>query len=207
MLIPHSILLFLQHFPCLYAKAPSLHSHKYTVARTSKHAHTLLFTSDVVLSFFPPVDHLVVVIEEVLCNASIGPIIGTKKWNEGNIMILYFNFFFMLNTMFCSIRTHFKKFVKEYNQPWKLIYINLLLVNALQVSSFLCKKIAHKYNIDQHKHVVLMWEGRWHCVLCFTVPFWRFPGHIESWWGWNCSWRRDSIWSWNRRKIKIKLLD
>lgn len=55
--------------------APSLNSHSYYT-----HTHTLI-TSNVVLSVFSPVDHLVVVIEEVLCNSSIGSIIETKMLN------------------------------------------------------------------------------------------------------------------------------
>lgn len=72
---------FLQCSPSLYSEAPSLYSHSYAGAHThtQPHMHSLLFTSDVVLSVFPSVDHLVVVIEEVLCNAAIGPISGTKK--------------------------------------------------------------------------------------------------------------------------------
>lgn len=60
-------------------------AHPSTVTATLQHTHTrafalsLFFTSDVVLSVFPPVDHLVVVIEEVLCNASIGPTLEQKS--------------------------------------------------------------------------------------------------------------------------------
>lgn len=61
-----------------YSVAPSLNSHSYY---TNTHIHTHTITSNVVLSVLSPVDHLVVVIEEVLCNSSIGSIIGTKTLN------------------------------------------------------------------------------------------------------------------------------
>lgn len=70
---------FLRSSP--YSVAPSLNSHSY-YTQTHTFRHTLcLFTSDVVLSVFPPVDHLVVAIEEVLCKSSIGSIIGTEMVN------------------------------------------------------------------------------------------------------------------------------
>lgn len=74
MLILHSTLLF---FTLLLTAWP----HPSTVTATT-HTHTrthTLITSNVVLSVFSPVDHLVVVIEEVLCNSSIGSIIETKN--------------------------------------------------------------------------------------------------------------------------------
>lgn len=72
MLILHSILLFFTLL--LTVRPPSLN------ITATTHTHTLI-TSNVVLSVFSPVDHLVVVIEEVLCNSSIGSIIETKTLN------------------------------------------------------------------------------------------------------------------------------
>lgn len=71
-----------------YSEAPSLNSRSYC---TLQHAHThmlsFFFTSDVVLSVVSPVDHLVVVIEEVFCNSSVGSIIGTKKLTGGAVIM------------------------------------------------------------------------------------------------------------------------
>lgn len=80
MLIPHYVSLFFT-LPALYTEVPSLYRNTNIATRTHKHtlSCSLLFTSDVVLSVLPPVDHLVVVIEEVFCNASIGPISGTRS--------------------------------------------------------------------------------------------------------------------------------
>lgn len=85
---------FLHSSPSLQTEAFLLHSHSEAAAHCTTYTHTralslslffslslglpLLFTSDVVLSVIPPVDYLVIVIDDVFCNASIGSIKETK---------------------------------------------------------------------------------------------------------------------------------
>lgn len=76
MLIPHSLLLF-HSFPISLLQGPIAPQQTHTPAlvRTDTQiSHSPLFTSDVMVSVFPSVHHLVIVIKEVLCNFSIRPI-------------------------------------------------------------------------------------------------------------------------------------
>lgn len=63
--------------------------------------------------------------------------------------------------------------------------------------------VAHKQHNNDQQKVFWMWEGRWVGeTLCIVLLLcWRFPGNIKSWGGWDCSWRRDNIWSWKWGKI------
>lgn len=129
------------------------------------------------LSVFPPVDHLVVVIEEVLCNASVGPIIGTKKLNEGNIITLYLNTILM-EALLSSIRASLFKAKKSLSYNYTSVqYIT---------STHYCLSYSLEVGGQRRNLSGLITEDVWFaCEMgrsdgFVLLPCWRFPVNIES---------------------------